>query len=101
MTTALSGLRHGETDRSVPKGSPACQSVAVQVEKLIVRRWTNHVTRLHACAASQTRPVEGKGEFPLVSLNNREIVGHWIKHSLTHAHLHQLARWAWPHLLPL
>lgn len=60
-----------------------------------LRRWTNHVIRLYVCAAPRATPVECKEGSPPVLLNNREIVGHWVKHSLTRAQLHELV-WTTP-----
>jgi integrase len=60
-----------------------------------LRRWTNHVIRLHAGESTQPRPTESNAESPPVLLNNREIAGDWVKHSLTRAQLHQLV-WSTP-----
>jgi hypothetical protein len=59
-----------------------------------LRRWTNHVIRLHALAATPPRPTESIAASPQVLVNNREIAGRWVTH-LTRAELHQLV-WSTP-----
>jgi hypothetical protein len=60
-----------------------------------LRRWNNHVIRLHAHASTRPTPTVSDAASPQVLVTNREIVGPWVKHTLTRAELHQLV-WSTP-----